>query len=233
MENVLLNEIENEIKQRNITRLCHFTNSRKALHILGSESGVVAVDFLDKDIYDANDQLRIDGRKDCVNCSIQYPNYWYYNRVKNNDNVFKDWVILLIKPELLLLDTTRFCFTNAAFRSGQCIGSGIEAFRKMFSPVVTGKRTFIRTPKMLSNCPTDDQAEVLIYKNISRNDIFAVAVPDEAQARREKVKWSFLPTIPDIDIIIAPELFDVGTSKKVRDGIVPYEYKYDGGECDG
>lgn len=37
--------IKKEIQDRKITRLCHFTRSQKALHILGSEEGIKAVDF--------------------------------------------------------------------------------------------------------------------------------------------------------------------------------------------
>lgn len=220
-----------EINDRKITRLCHFTRSNKAVHILSSESGLVAVDFLDKDIYDANDESRMDGRTDCINCSIQYPNYWYYRRVKDKVPLFTEWVVLFINPELLLHESTEFCFTNAAYGRGAFIKKGNEAFEKLFDYKVTGKRTFFRTDNMLSCCPTDDQAEVLVYRNISRKDIIGVAVPTEEQAIHERIRWyNNLKTVPDIDIIIAPDLFNGAWSDKVREGIVPLEYKFDGGE---
>ncbi|NMA69351.1 MAG: hypothetical protein GX958_08030 [Desulfitobacterium sp.] len=71
-------EFKKEIETRGITRLCHFTRSQKDVHILTSETGIKAVDFIEKDIYDVNDPLRLDGKKSYVNCSIQYPNYWYW-----------------------------------------------------------------------------------------------------------------------------------------------------------
>lgn len=223
--------IEKEIRERKITRLCHFTRSNKALHILGAETGLIAVDFLDKDIYDANDKLRMDGRTDCINCSIQYPNYWYFRNVKDKVPLFTEWVVLFINPEVLLLDSTEFCFTNAAYSRGAYIEKGYEAFKGMFAHKVNGKWTRYRTDKMLPCCPTDDQAEALIYKNISRKDIIGVAIPNEEQAKKEKIRWyNNLRNIPKFDIIIAPDLFDGTWSDKVRRGIVPQEYKFDGGE---
>lgn len=223
--------IEKEIRDRKITRLCHFTRSSKALHILSSETGLVAVDFLEKDIYDANDELRMDGRTDCINCSIQYPNYWYFKRVKDKVQLFPEWVVLFINPELLLLDSTEFCFTNAAYSRGAYIKKGTDAFRGMFADRVNGKWSRSRTDKMLPCCPTDDQAEALIYKNISRKDIIGVAVPNEEQAEKERIRWyDILKTIPKFDISIAPDLFDGALSDKVRKGIAPREYKFGGGE---
>ncbi len=218
--------IEQEIKDRGIIRLCHFTRSSKALHILGSESGVIAVDFLDESIYDANDKLRLDGKREYINCSVQYPNYWYFKNVKDKEPLFKDWVVLFIKPEIILLDSTEFCFTNAAFRSGAYIEKGAEAFKGMFAHSVNGKWPRTRTEKMLPCCPTDDQAEVLVYKNISRKDIIGVAVETKEQAHREKTRWSCLKNIPEIDIIIAPDLFSSSCSEKIRNGIIPQEDKF-------
>ena len=43
-------EIEQEIKKRNITRLCHFVHTNVLLHILNNNEGVKAVDFISQDI---------------------------------------------------------------------------------------------------------------------------------------------------------------------------------------
>jgi hypothetical protein len=216
-----------EICERGITRLCHFTRSIKVLHILRSEDGIKAVDFIEDDIYDANDELRLDGKTNFVNCSIQYPNYWYWKQVKDKNPLFKDWVILYINPTILLLETTEFCFTNAAFKNGVCIKKGYDSFKELFANTVHGKRIQRRTPNMLHCCPTDDQAEVLVYKNISRKDIIGVAVESKEQAKREYRRWyKTLNDIPKLDIIIAPDLFNKQWSNKVRQGKVPLEFKY-------
>jgi hypothetical protein len=218
--------IRNEIMSKNITRLCHLTRSSKAMHILSSEEGIKAVDFLDKSLYDANDSLRLDGRLQHINCSLEYPNHWYWNKVKDKDPLFQDWVILLINPELLTLDSTEFCPVNAAKGYGAYIASGYAAFQNLFAPAINGRSRY-RT--MLPCCPTDDQAEVLVYRNISRHDIFGVVVKDEDQAEKELIRWEQCG-IPKFNIIIAPDLFSGAWSNKVRQGIRPQEYKYEGGE---
>jgi hypothetical protein len=225
MENSLF---KNDIKDRGITRLCHITRSQKAVHILTSEDGIKAVDFLDKSIYDANDPLRLDGKTGFINCSIQYPNHWYWNKVKNKDPLFKEGVILLINPEILLLDTTEFCPFNAATGHGAYIKKGYSVFKDLYNNRV-GMRN--RNTNMLSCCPTDDQAEVLVYKNISRKDIIGIVVEDEDRAESESIKlYSILKNVPKIDIIIAPDLFNGKWSNKVRRGEKPLEIKYQGGE---
>ncbi|WP_270181112.1 DarT ssDNA thymidine ADP-ribosyltransferase family protein [Alkalihalobacillus sp. CinArs1] len=218
-----------EYQGRNITRLCHITRSQKAMHILSSEDGIKAVDFLDESLYDANDEIRLDGKKDFINCSIEYPNHWYWKRVKGKDPLFKDWVILLINPEILTLKTTKFCPVNAAKGRGAYINDGYVGFKELFDERV---QTRFRSSQMLPCCPTDDQAEVLVYKNISRKDIIGVVVPNEDQGESEIVRWELL-NIPKFDIFIAPDLFNGEWSTKVRRGIRPVEYKYRGGELLG
>jgi len=214
------------MQKRGISRLCHLTRSQKALHILSSEDGIKAVDFLDKSLYDANDPLRLDGRTGHVNCSVEYPNHWYWNKVKDKEPLFKDWVILLINPEILTLETTEFCVVNAATGGGAYIRQGYLAFQELFAAQVRGRN---RTPRMLTCCPTDDQAEVLVFKNILRKDIIGIVVQDESQAESETVRWSQC-NIPKFDIFIAPDLFNGKWSYKVRQGEYPYEYKYGGGD---
>lgn len=221
--------IRQEYQNRNITRLCHITRSQKAMHILSSEDGIKAVDFLDESLYDANDEQRLDGKKDFINCSIQYPNHWYWKRVKDKDPLFRDWVILLINPEILTLDTTKFCPVNAAKGRGAYISDGYDGFKELFGERV---HTRYRPSQMLPCCPTDDQAEVLVYKNISRKDIIGVVVLNEDQGESESVRWEIL-NIPKFDIAIAPDLFNGEWSTKVRRGIRPLEYKYQGGELLG
>ncbi|XYY59802.1 DarT ssDNA thymidine ADP-ribosyltransferase family protein [Bacillus velezensis] len=110
---------------------------------------------------------------------------------------------------------------------GQFIKSGIEGFVGMFKNRVLGQRLMYRTHSMAECCPTDDQAEVLLYKNIPRGHIIGIAVPTEEQARREKARLSFIKEVPkDIKWIIAPDLFNVSWSSMVREGDIPEEYYY-------
>jgi len=51
--------------------------------------------------HNPTDHSRYDGRDDLICCSIEYPNSYYFANVRNNDRLFKDWVVLTIKPEYL------------------------------------------------------------------------------------------------------------------------------------
>lgn len=217
-------EIEKELKEREITRLCHYVHTNKLLHILNSEEGIAAVDFIDKDVLLQNDSRRLDGKTNFVNCSIQYPNFWYYNKVKNNNSVFPDWALIFIDPIISADETTEFCPVNAAKRFGAYVRKGYPAFKSMFDRQVEG---YHRTPQMLKNAPTDDQAEVLIYRNVPRKYITGIAFKEAETAKQKIGGWEILG-VPKIDIYIAPELFERTASDKIRKGIKPEEYLYMG-----
>lgn len=210
-------EIEQEIKKRNITRLCHFVHTNVLLHILNNNEGVKAVDFISQDILFQNDTQRLDGKTDYINCSIQYPNWWYLRRVKNNNPIFSDWAILFIDPIVASFDTTQFCKVNAAKRCGAYIKKGYGAFHELFQPQVEQQ---IRPSTMLSNAPTDDQAEVLIYEKIPIEYIQGIAFENERIAREKIIEWQVMGFKP-IDVYIAPQLFEISTSKAIRLGNEP------------
>ena len=152
-----MRKIIDELRDRNIKRLCHFTRSNKLLHIMRSEDGIIANTFLDDqfEILEKNDQLRLDGKEDYVCCSIQYPNTWYLNKIKDNDPLFKEWVILFIDPILLLENNTLFCHRNAASAEGNNLKSGYNGFIGMFENPVQGQRLIRRSRYMPTRCPTD------------------------------------------------------------------------------
>lgn len=217
-------DIEQEIAKRNITRLCHFVHTNKLLHILNSEDGIKAVDFIDQDILQKNDENRYDGKTDYVNCSVQYPNYWYFKRVKDNNTVFRDWAIVFIDPVVATFETSQFCPVNAATKYGAYIKKGYEAFKGMFESCITvGNRRSNRGIEMLRNAPTDDQAEVLIYKNIPRKYITGIALASEEIAKEKRAEWEMIG-VNNIDIYVAPELFTRETSDKIRKGKQPVEH---------
>lgn len=210
-------EIEQEIKNRNITRLCHFVHTNILLHILNNSDGIKAVDFIDQDILVQNDTQRMDGKTDYINCSVQYPNWWYLRKVRDNNPIFSDWAILFIDPIVATLDTTQFCKVNAAKRCGSYIKKGYEAFRELFEYQVENQ---VRSSTMLLNAPTDDQAEVLVYKKIPLEHIQGIAFENEKIAKEKIVEWQVMGFRP-IDVFIAPKLFDVATSKDIRRGNEP------------
>lgn len=221
-----MSSILHEIQNRGITRLCHFTKSNNLPHILRNESGIIANTLLDdqKEILKKNDENRYDGKEDFVCTSVQYPNTWYFKKIRDNDPIFKQWVILFTNPILMNKSSTLFCHRNAAANRGAFIKGGFDGFDGMFKNSVKGQRLINRQQRMLPCCPTDDQAEVLIQHNIGRSHIIAIAVPTEEQAYVEKIRLSFIPGVPkDINWVIAPDLFNGRWSAMVRRGVVPRE----------
>lgn len=221
--------ISSEIRRRGITRLCHFTKSSKLVHILTSEDGIVANTFLEdaKETLHKNDERRLDNKEDHICCSVQYTNAWYLKRIKDLDPVFKEWVVIFIDPSVMLDETTYFCHRNAAANAGAFISRGDEAFTGMFDQVVQGQFRMTRTRNMLLNSTTDGQAEVLVYKNIPRDKIIGVAVPSLQQAKLQRAMFVVL-NIPDIPIIVSPDLFSESWNRKVKEGRPIDEFVYEG-----
>jgi ssDNA thymidine ADP-ribosyltransferase, DarT len=225
------NPISQLIIEKKITRLCHFTNSRSFLHIIPNPNGIIASNFLNEDereeFYKQNDELRLDGKLDYISCSIQYPNTWYLNRIKNKDPNFVDWLILFLDPYLMLDKNTLFCHRNAAANNGQYLKPGVQGFKGMFERRVQGQYLMTRTPNMLSCCPTDGQAEVMIYRNIPIEHIKGICVPNSEKADHEKLKLKLVGVpeeqIRSFDWVVAPDLFNPGWNTLIKNGFVPEE----------
>lgn len=221
-------KIRDEALRRGISRLCHFTQSRKLSHILSDLDGVWATSRLIEkapDLLDQTDKIRRDGHLDHICCSVEYPNTWYLSQIRDNDQVFKDWVIVFLNPALLWRDGTLFSPRNSAAQAGTLIQGGYAGFSRLFAPslIGAGGRTFARTAEMLPCCPTDDQAEVLVYEHIQRSDILGVGVLSEAQARAEALRLSFIHSATNPRFYVAPDIFTGRWSNLIRRGHRPKE----------
>jgi len=181
-----MSPIHKECVQRGITRLCHFTQSRNLAHIFGDCDGLLSTQTLNNHDMPHNptDHSRYDGRDDLICCSIEYPNSYYFANVRNNDRLFKDWVVLTIKPEYLWHPDTCFCPCNAARQCGRYIQQGINGFNSLFEQSSPGIN-FTRPSTHLLSAPTDIQAEVLVKDPVPLDDIISIVVKSEQQARRE------------------------------------------------
>lgn len=210
-------KMEEIIEERNITRLCHFTKSKNLPQILMNERGILASEFIDKDIFDPNDRYRYDGKTEYVNCSIQFPNVYYFNKIHEKDIQFKEWIILFIDPYMIKEENTCFCKVNAATGNGKYIKKGIEAFKELFEDQVF---KYTRTINMPENVPTNLQAEVLIHKRIPVEAIQAIVVPNEEQAKREKARLETI-NLEFPSIYVSPELFSTELGNNIREGRIP------------
>ena len=228
--------IKKEANRRGITRICHFTPSRNLVHIASGFTGVLATKTLESDernVFTATDLLRLDKHQDCISCSIEYPNAWYFDKAKTKDVLFKDWVVILIKPDYLWRNGTLFCPRNAASDYGAGIGKGEDAFNALYAQAVRGAygKERSRSATHLSASPTDQQAEVLIPDRISLDDIIGVVVSSDNQARNEVSRFKHLGLPRDrFRLIVAPELFDKYTlSKYIQSGKRPKEITWTSG----
>lgn len=217
-------------KRRQISRLCHFTPSRNLAHIVASEEGVLASCHLEEGeraLFNPTDRDRLDGYRDHVCCSVQYPNGWYFRKARQRETLFRDWVVLLLDPRYLWLPGTKFCPRNAAAARGDLIREGPEAFEALFAQVVDGARTFRRGPRHPESLPTDEQAEVLIPDRVRLSDLQGVVVRDDPQARLEASRL----TLMDLRVprfVVVPEFFDPDVlSQQLRAGRIPPERVYD------
>lgn len=210
---------------RQVTRLCHFTKTQSLVHILTSEDGILATQFIISKELHQNDMDRRDRRKDYVCCSVQYPNGWYWRKARdrNLDKVFQEWLVLTIDVRIIRDAAFQFCCCNAASASGSYIQSNGEQISTMFSsPTPFGARQ--RTPSMLPCCPTDDQAEILIYRNVPYRYITGIIVGNEASADHIT---AILKTVgKKLPVWIAPDVCNTQWSSKVRTGQVPLEIPY-------
>ena len=234
--------IRNASCQRGISRLCHLTPFRNLVHIANGDGllSTKQLDDRDRGTFNKQDLERLDGHPDHISCSIEYPNAWY-GRQRRSDtagaaSLFPDWVCLTIEPKHLWADATLFCPRNAAAEGGRLIRGGVEAFESLYEPRVQGARNRIFTRGGLpSACPTDQQAEVLVYRHIPLEDIQHVVVSDEAQARRIFVGLSQLGLTEDLlRFRLCPEVFDPNRlSGLLRSGARPAEVDWDHREMMG
>ncbi len=224
--------IEGEINRRGINRVCHFTQSRKLPHIFGELNGLLSTSLLRQnytDLLDQNDLHRYDNRDDYICCSIEYPNTWFLNRIRDNNPNFTDWVILYINPIVITWSTTLFSPRNAASDHGANIMGGYNGFVRLYQRSVTGARgyTFTRQATMLPASPTDDQAEILVYEYIPVNLIEGIVSPTMEQAQLEMKRLSILGNVPQVSWYVSSQIFNGEWSRQIRLGLRPDETLYE------
>lgn len=216
--------------RRGATRLCHFTNIVSLLHIYKSSDGILATDFLSDEIKRINDLQRLDNETEYVNCSIEYPNTWYWARIKDKDPIFKDWAFLYIDLSILKERKVKFSPCNAAKSYGAYITTDIKELDHMYADKINIARPLRRQAQMLCCCPTDDQAEILVYKNIPLNYIIGIAIPSESEANLLNARFQTLRIDNMPSVYVAPDIFSGAWSAMIRNGTRPNEQQYFRGE---
>lgn len=188
-------EFQNEIEQRGIEHLIHFTPAINLLSIfeqdkLLSRSLLERFDIDQTDIFDYvefTDEIRFDD-KSYINLSIQHPNSFLFNRFrqKTAEESHMFWCVLKINKKYIYQTDTLFSVTNVANSHNKRnvgVTGDIEKFRMLFAnslQIVTSynSRTVSRN-NLPTKYPTDEQAEVLVKNEIFVNDILQVCFKDE------------------------------------------------------
>ena len=217
---------------RGVTRLCHFTKFQSLTHIIASPNGVMASMSIRQDTKNVTDAARYDGELDYVRCSIQYPNSWFLNKAMQNnlDKIFKDWVVLYIDLSILNCKNAKFCPCNASKSYGTYIDDDMDNIGSIFAASVP-TFAYPRSPKMLSACPTDGQAEILIKDNIPRNFISGIAVGNEDVAKRVYAMLKMFG-VDQIPLYIAPDVLTPNWSNMIKNDRLPDETQCEWSEED-
>ena len=220
------------LTRRGVTRLCHFTKLQNLTHIITCADGILASSSIRQDTKNVNDTARYDGELDFVCCSVQYPNSWFLHKAMQNypDKIFSEWVVLYIHLNILEYKNTKFCPCNASRANGAYISKNMDNIDSIFASTVS-TFAYPKTSKMLSCCPTDGQAEILIENNIPRKYIQAIAVGNEDVAGRV---YSILKinNQKHISIYIAPDILTAKWSHMIKKGCSPNEIRCEWSEED-
>ncbi|MDL2274621.1 DUF4433 domain-containing protein [Desulfosarcina sp. OttesenSCG-928-G10] len=227
-----MNLIQQKCVERGITRICHFTQSRNLAHIFDDPLGLCSTQTLQRyDMpYNPTDKSRYDGRDDLICCSIEYPNTYYFAKAREQDRLFRDWVVLMIDPSYLWRPDTYFCPCNAAKDRGVYIQPGIEGFLSLYANTSPGIN-FSRQHGHLPAAPTDIQAEVLLNDPIPLDSIMGIAVQTEEQAKIELYRLQLQGIIINKPVYIVPTFFErASLSQMIQRGVRVEETRYsDGG----
>ncbi len=161
-----------------------------------------------------NDTLRLDARPDCINLSIQHPNIALLRRFRQRFVHCDLWAILLLSPTCLETPGTLFTTGNAASTQVRRFGTreGPEGLAALFAESrhavnLHGVRVLGRRD-LPPSCPTDPQAEVLLPRAVSVEELLGIAVATPEHAARARAALELVAgssALPPFDV--EPALF--------------------------
>lgn len=178
------------VEEKNIEYVWHFTR-------LANLDGILSHGLINRQSivetglpFEFNDDYRFDGHENSICCSIGHPNYKMFYRLRQ-ENPDSEWVVIVLQPSILWEKDCAFCTTNAASNEVACIPvehrKGIAAFNKLFDEV-PGKPP--RSELGISeSCPTDPQAEVLVFGDIEHRYIIGIITQSKETETTLKAKY--------------------------------------------
>ena len=175
------------LTSRAVEHVVHFTRAENLPAIL--QHGLRGRESLEASGIEpaVNDHHRFDYLPDAICCSISFPNYKMFYRLRQ-ENPEIDWAVLRIKPQVLWEKQCVFCIENAATRSvaqtpiRQRIG--LAALHALFGEVEgAAARSELLIP---DSYPTHPQAEVLILGQIEPDLIDDILVDHKQRVRNHE-----------------------------------------------
>jgi len=179
----------NEIEERKISYLVHFTKVENLVGIFGRKKLIPRVEIdkighpTSKGYFGVRDNLRYDDKKEYICLSIQHPNYYMFDRKQKEEG--GDWCVILIDKKYIYCEHTIFSISNAASNFAQQVGidGSFNNFMSLFKDSInksTGYGSRRLTRENLLPCyPTCMQAEVLVRDSILCSDFIKVYFNDE------------------------------------------------------
>ncbi len=167
--------MKNTVRERNIKVIWHFTRLSNLDSIL--KHGLRSRRKLEQlgIITEINDPYRFDNQENATCCSLGHPNYKMFYTLRQ-DNPEVEWVVLGIKKSILWKKDCAFCVENAASGNVTCIPihlrKGKEAFNKMFEEIED--KPSRKELGISECCPTNPQAELLVFASIPPKYILVV-----------------------------------------------------------
>ena len=177
-------EIREEARRRSVSGVYHFTRINNLSSILNS--GLITRHRIDKGEIEAsvNDELRLEKCRNSVCCSIGFPNYKMFYKLRQSIPESGGWAVLHIDESVLWENPCSFYPANAASREfcDRYVTefTSVQAFRALFDQTV-GHPTR-DTLGLDPGLPTNPQAEVLVRSDIERDYIRGVYFEHQSQA---------------------------------------------------
>ena len=142
-------QFDADVTRRQITRLVHFSPignlisifeqqailSRDELRTLSVDAPELHLD----DFLEINDPLRLDQRTDCINLSIQHPNYFLLEHFKQRYRAkIESWCVIAVSPKYVWYEGVVFSVGNAASSDVRRLGvdGTLAKFNQLFSPQI-------------------------------------------------------------------------------------------------
>lgn len=194
--------LQEQVKNRNITSLVHFTRVENLPSIL--KHGLLSRSLAQgQNIHQLTTDLhRYDGKLNSTSLSVSHPNEKMFYRKRMDFGPESAWVVIGLDPEILWEKECAFYKHNAADSSmrGTCVSrlKGVDAFESMFYEDVLRHHQGLN-----DDSPTDVQAEVLVFDVIEPKYIQGIAFNNSASLHKCQ---PFLNRA-GINNIILPNLF--------------------------